>query len=59
MKCGLDHGKFGDIIIDSENIVKSAVIVMDVGGATFKNLAVGSFHHDFGNTVPMLTVSDH
>ena len=44
MKGRFDHSKLGNVIIDSENIMKGTIVIMNVGSAALQDLAVCCFH---------------
>ena len=48
MESTFDHRKFGDVIVDTEDIMKTSVIITDLGSAAFQDFAVGSFHQIAG-----------
>ena len=48
MKGRFDHSKLGNVIIDSENIMKGTIVIMNVGSAALQDLAVCCFHQITG-----------
>ena len=48
MQCTFNHSKFGNIVVDSKYIVKTAVIVTNIGSTAFQNLTIRSLHQISG-----------
>lgn len=48
VECTFDHGQFGDVIVDTEYIMKASIIISDIGSTAFQDLAIGSFHQITG-----------